>query len=74
MEETNAAVRRRQKAATAGRYEGKRLEHRHKAQSFIDSKALDDLETEVFETGLYENIDVSRGSDPSVMAAEMIYS
>lgn len=53
---------------------GGHLEYRHRAQSFIDSKALDELETEVFETGLYENVDVSRGSRYGVMAAEIVYS
>lgn len=52
----------------------KHLEYRHKAQSIIDSKALDELETEVFETGLYENVDLSKGSRFGVMAAEIIYS
>ena len=32
---------------------GGNMEYRNRAQSFIDSKALDELETEVFETGLY---------------------
>ncbi len=50
------------------------LEHRHRAQSLIDSKALDELETEVFETGLYENQNLSIGSRYGVMAAEVIYS
>lgn len=53
---------------------GKNLEYRHKAQSIIDSKMLDELETEVFETGLYENQDISRGSRLNVMAAEIFYS
>lgn len=50
------------------------LDYRHKAQSFIDGKALDELEAEVFETGLYENQDLTRGSKLSVMAAEIVYS
>ncbi len=50
------------------------LEYRHRAQSFIDGKALDELETEVFKTDLYENVEVSRGSRYSVMAAEIVYS
>lgn len=65
------------KAAEVGeepRGGGKHLEYRHKAQSIIDSKALDELETEVFETGLYENVDLSKGSQFGVMAAEIIYS
>lgn len=50
------------------------LEHRHHAQSIIASKALDELETEVFETGLYENVDIHRGSRTSVLLAEIAYS
>lgn len=53
--------------------DGKRLGHRHKAQSIIDSKALDELETEVFETGFYENHGLSRGSKWGVIVAEIIY-
>lgn len=53
---------------------GKHLEYRHKAQSFIDSKALDELEAEVFETGLYENQDLAKGSSFGVMAAEIVFS
>ena len=53
---------------------GGKLEHRHRAQSIIQSKALDELETEVFETGLYENTDFARGSRVGVMMAEMFYS
>lgn len=51
-----------------------KMEHRHRAQSIIQSKALDELETEVFETGLYETADIARGSRISVMAAEIFYS
>lgn len=51
-----------------------KLEHRHRAQSIIQSKALDELETEVFETGLYENADFARGSRIGVMMAEIFYS
>lgn len=51
-----------------------KLEHRHRAQSIIQSKALDELETEVFETGLYENTDFARGSRIGVMMAEIFYS
>ena len=51
-----------------------KMEHRHRAQSIIQSKALDELETEVFETGLYENADFGRGSRIGVMAAEIFYS
>lgn len=54
--------------------DGKHMGYRHKAQSIIDSKVLDELEAEVFETGLYENQDLSRGSSFSVMAAEIVYS
>ena len=50
------------------------LGYRHRAQSVIQSKALDELETEVFETGLYENLDLSRGSRYGVMAAEITFS
>lgn len=53
---------------------GGRLEYRHKAQSIISSKMLDELETEVFETGLYENQDISGGSRLGVMAAEIVFS
>jgi hypothetical protein len=58
----------------AGEAEERHLEYRHKAQSIINSKMLDELETEVFETGLYENQDITRGSRYSVMAAEIAYS
>ena len=51
-----------------------KMEHRHRAQSIIQSKALDELETEVFETGLYENTDFARGSRVGVMIAEVFYS
>lgn len=51
-----------------------KMEHRHRAQSIIQSKALDELETEVFETGLYENADFARGSRIGVMMAEIFYS
>lgn len=51
-----------------------KMEHRHRAQSIIQSKALDELETEVFETGLYENADFARGSRIGVMIAEIFYS
>ena len=59
--------------ATVGSSSAK-LEHRHRAQSIIQSKALDELETEVFETGLYENADFARGSRIGVMMAEIFYS
>lgn len=50
------------------------LEHRHRAQSIIEQQQLDELETEVLETGLYENVDYSRGSHYSVLAAEVVFS
>ena len=53
---------------------GGRLEYRHKAQSIISSKMLDELETEVFETGLYENQNISGGSRFGVMATEIFFS
>lgn len=68
MEATSNAAKRRREPVPA------KLEHRHRAQSIIQSKSLDELETEVFETGLYENTDLSRGSSYSVMAAEVAYS
>lgn len=52
---------------------GQRLEHRHRAQSIIQSKALDELETEVLTTGLYENIDLTLGSRVTVLVAESVY-
>lgn len=68
MEATSNAVKQRRRPVPP------KMEHRHRAQSIIQSKALDELETEVFETGLYENTDLSRGSNYSVMAAEIGYS
>lgn len=67
LEATSVAVKQRRQGVT-------KLEHRHRAQSIIQSKALDELETEVLETGLYENVDLGRGSRGSVVAAEIIYS
>ena len=67
MEATSIAMKRRRPVP-------EKLDHRHRAQSIIQSKALDELETEVFETGLYENTDFVRGSEIGVMAAEIIYS
>ena len=52
---------------------GQKLEHRHRAQSIIQSKALDELETEVLTTGLYENVDLTLGSRITVVVAESIY-
>ena len=54
MAAASTAVKRKRGKADQGR----RLERRHRAQSIIQSKALDELETEV-ETGLYENVDLS---------------
>ncbi len=72
---TNAVKRQRANSTTRKRTPApQKLEHRHRAQSIIQSKALDELETEVFETGLYENSDLSAGSSYGVMAAEIFYS
>ena len=60
--------------AVKRRRAGKEMEHRHRAQSIIQQKALDELETEVFQTGLYENIDIHRGSCYSVLAADIAFS
>lgn len=51
-----------------------KLEHRHRAQSIIQSKALDELETEVLTTGLYESVDLSLGSRITVVVAESVYA
>ena len=81
MESTGSATKRKKEAPSSSNGEGESkgtpnepLGYRHRAQSLIQSKALDELETEVFETGLYENLDLSRGSRYSVMAAEITYS
>ena len=50
-----------------------KMEYRHRAQSIIQSKALDELETEVLTTGLYENVDLSLGSRVTVLVAETLY-
>lgn len=50
-----------------------RWERRHRAQSFIQGKELDELEMEV-ETGLYENVDLSHGSRIPIMMANILYS
>ena len=71
--EDSSAMRRKKGKETATSSSAK-LEHRHRAQSIIQSKALDELETEVFETGLYENADFTRGSRIGVMVAEIFYS
>ena len=70
MEAAGSAVKRRRKEA----HESTKMEHRHRAQSIIQSKALDELETEVFQTGLYENVDLHRGSRTVVLVAEIAYS
>lgn len=72
LEAAGSAVRRRRPHADFDPQEP--LEHRHRAQSIIQSKALDELETEVFETGLYENVDLHRGSRVDVLIAEIVYS
>ena len=78
MEATSAAPTRKRRPASSKdvpkESEGQSLEYRHRAQSVIESKALDELESEVFESGLYENVNISVGSSPSVMAAEVLYS
>ena len=53
--------------------QSERLERRHRAQSFIQGKELDELEIEV-ETGLYENVDLSHGSRIPVLAAHVLFS
>ena len=50
-----------------------RWERRHRAQSFIQGKELDELEMEV-ETGLYENVDLSHGSRMPVLLAHTLFS
>ena len=69
MEAAGSAVKRRREEA----HVGEKLQHRHRAQSIIQSKALDELEKEVLETGLYENVDLHRGSTTSVLLAEIAY-
>ena len=49
------------------------LERRHRAQSFIQGKELDELEMEV-ETGLYENVDLSHGSRVPIAVAQVLFS
>lgn len=70
----DASVMRRKTSKETTVSSSAKLEHRHRAQSIIQSKALDELETEVFETGLYENADFARGSRIGVMMAEIFYS
>ena len=48
-------------------------ERRHRAQSFIQGKQLDELEMEV-ETGLYENVDLSHGSRVPIAIAQVLFS
>ena len=50
-----------------------RWERRHRAQSFIQGKELDELEMEV-ETGLYENVDISHGSSIPIVTAHILFS
>lgn len=50
-----------------------RWERRHRAQSFIQGKELDELEMEV-ETGLYENVDLSHGSRMPIIIAHIFFS
>ena len=69
MAAASTAVKRKRGKADQGR----RLERRHRAQSIIQSKALDELETEV-ETGLYENVDLSHGSRLPIVGAQVLYS
>lgn len=54
-------------------HSSERLERRHRAQSFIQGKELDELEKEV-ETGLYENADLSHGSRTPVLLAHICFS
>ncbi len=77
MEGAGSVVKRRRKHDEQDQGLGTeelKMEHRHRAQSIIQSKALDELETEVFETGLYENVDLHRGSRTVVLIAEIAYS
>ncbi len=74
MEAAASVVKRRRKAPEPEEETDElKLEHRHRAQSIIQGKALDELETEVFETGLYENVDLHRGSQTTVLVAEIVY-
>ncbi len=73
-EDPSVMRRKTSKETTTTASSSAKLEHRHRAQSIIQSKALDELETEVFETGLYENADFARGSRIGVMMAEIFYS
>lgn len=53
--------------------QSERWERRHRAQSFIQGKELDELEMEV-ETGLYENVDLSHGSRMPIIIAHVFFS
>ena len=66
MEAVTAAVKQRRAPS--------KFVHRHRAQSIIQSEALDQLETEVVTTGLYENVNVKFGSAAGIVAAEVFYS
>ena len=46
--------------------------YRHRAQSIIQWKSLDQLEKEAVK-GLYENIDYRRGSSYRIMLCEVVY-
>ena len=46
--------------------------HRHRAQSIIQWKSLDQLEKEAVK-GLYENIDYRRGSSYRIILCEVVY-
>ena len=48
------------------------MEHRHRAQSIIMSKSLDQLENEVA-LGFYENVSLHAGSRNRVFALEVLY-
>lgn len=48
------------------------MEHRHRAQSIIMSKSLDQLESEV-SLGLYENVSLHAGSRKRLIALEVLY-
>lgn len=74
MDDPSVMRRKTSKETTTASSSSAKLEHRHRAQSIIQSKALDELETEVFETGLYENADFARGSRIGVMMVEIFYS
>ena len=68
-----AKVKRRRRAEPVVPPPTERWGRRHRAQSFIQGKELDELEMEV-ETGLYENVDISYGSRMPVLLAHICYS